>query len=620
MSVKCSEVVNYNISLSYYKLLKQMFEELVKYIKGYKTFTYEYYRKILDFQFKYGTKLTKPTENFQNASWINSLHIIKLSSKIPQIIHLQIENINSFITGVEKIIKPLDDFFKDKSLIIKKWEKKYEEANDNLIKKYIDVEKVKNNYLNSMNKTEDIVNKYYERICNESDKSKIKEYENQMKNYINSSKKIENDYKNTIENSIKNEAIFVNVINECIHEIKNIATDVSEKMKEVILYFFVSIKNSFKLPLSELEILLPHLTDVDEKREMDKIMTETFNTGSNLIHIKPNLYSLKILNLNEKENDNNNDNNNNIIINEKIDNNLNNKSKNCNSKKKKIIQILDDGIEEISYFEDDATLKAIIEFKNNFEFIDLGNMDIKLEEEKNITKNYINMIIKNISNYDKNIEINNEEITEIKELLTRHENRIIFLHKLNDYRVNGQLELKSKNYKLLGNLFSYIVDQFKKDNTDFHSMELIIILSQTYFMNNFNNQKEYLQLFIEDNEVFKSKNFWEKYTEYSINKEIIRNKNIEKNGIENNESKKMNNIVFAQSLNLIDNMVDFGLEKEMIKEILEPKMIEYKLTDNLKYTIYGVIQNKIANRQNNEEGENNNDISNYITNELYGED
>ena len=247
-------------------------------------------------------------------------------------------------------------------------------------------------------------------------------------------------------------------------------------------------------------------------------------------------------------------------------------------------------------------------------------MDIKLEEEKNIAKNYINLIINNISNNGKNIDLNDEEITEIKELLTRHENRIIFLHKLNDYRVNGQLELKSKNYKLLGNLFSYIVDQFKKDNTDFHSMELIIILSQTYFMNNFNNQKEYLQLFIEDNEVFKSKNFWEKYTEYSINKEIIRNKNIEKNGIENNESKKMNNIVFAQSLNLIDNMVDFGLEKEMIKEILEPKMIEYKLTDNLKYTIYGVIQNKIANRQNNEEGENNNDISNYITNELYGED
>ena len=146
MSVKCSEVVNYNISLGYYKLLKQMFDELIKYIKGYKSFTYEYYKKILDFQFKYVTKLNKPTEAFQNASCLNSLHIIKLTSNIPKIIQLQIENIKSFINGVEQTLKPLDDFFKEKSQIIKKCEKKYEEANDNLIKKYIDVEKVKINY------------------------------------------------------------------------------------------------------------------------------------------------------------------------------------------------------------------------------------------------------------------------------------------------------------------------------------------------------------------------------------------------------------------------------------------------------------------------------------------
>ena len=617
MSVKCSEVVNYNISLGYYKLLKQMFEELIKYIKGYKSFTYEYYKKILDFQFKYGTKLTKPTEEFQNASWLNSLHIIKLTSKIPQIIQLQIENIKSFITGVEKTLKPIDDFVKDKSQIIKKCEKKYDEANDSLIKKYIDIERVKMNYLNGMNKTEDAVNKYYERMNTEIDKAKIKEYENQMKNYINSTKKIEIEYKNSIDSSIKSEDVFINVVNECIHDIKETTTDLSDKMKETVLYFFVSIKNSFKLPLSELEVLLPHLTDVDEKKEMDKIMTETFNIGSNLIHIKPTKYSLKILNLGEKENENSNNDTN--IIKENIDNILNIKGRSSNNNKKKIIQKFDDGIEETSYFEDDASLKSVIEMKNNFEYIDLGSMNLKDEEEKNLTKNYINKIINNMSNSDNKSDLDESEIIEVKLLLKKHENRIIFLHKLNDYRASGQLEIKDKDYKLLGDLFSYIIYQFRNGNNDFHSIELVIILSQTYYMTDFSNKKEYLQLLIEDNELFKSKDFWEKYLEYAINKEIIRNKNIEIND-SNSESKKMNNIVFAQALSLIDNMVDFGLEQEMIKDIIEPKMIQYKLTDNLKNTIYGVIQNKITTRKNKEQGENNNDVSNYIMNELYGED
>ena len=618
MSVKCSEVVNYNISLGYYKLLKQMFDELIKYIKGYKSFTYEYYKKILDFQFKYGTKLTKPTEAFQNASWLNSLHIIKLTSKIPQIIQLQIENIKSFITGVEQTLKPLDDFFKEKSQIIKKCEKKYEEANDNLIKKYIDVEKVKINYLNSMNKTEDIVNKYYDHMYNEVDKTKIKEYENQMKNSINSSKKVENDYKNIIENSIKNEDIFINVINECIHDVKDTTTDVSEKMKEIILYFFVSIKNIFKLPLSELEFLLPHLTDVDEKKEMDKIMTETFNTGSNLIHIEPVKYSLKFLNLNDNQNDNLNNNDNNIA-NENVDNNSNRKSRDNSFKKKRIFQKFYDGIEEMSYFEDDASLKTAIEMNNNFELLDFGTMDLRAEDEKNIIKNYSNKIINNMSNNDNNLDLNETQIADIKLLLTKHDNRIIFLHKLNDYRTCGKLELKDKYYKLLGTLFSFIADEFKKENNDFHSIELVIILSQTYYITVFNNKKEYLQSTIEDNEIFKSKDFWEKYLEYAINKEIIRNKTIVNNVNDDTlETKKINNIIFAKSLSLIDNMVEFGLEKETIKEIIDPKIEQYKLADDLKTTIYTVIQNKIDVRENKEPGENDNDVSNYIMNELYG--
>lgn len=609
MSVVCSEFVNYRTCLSYYKLLKQMFEELLKYVKGYKAITSEYYNKIKEFQIKSASKLTEPSGEFKNASWLDSSHITYLTSKIPLILKLQFDNIKLFILGIEEALKPIDEFIKEKTSKIEKCEKKYDEANKELIKKYIEIEKIKINYLNSMNKTEDIVNKYYDKCNNSSDDkninnkgNKLKEYETQMKNSINSTKKIESDYLNIIDDLKKNEDVYINVTNECIKDIKDTTLDLSDKMKEIILYYFVSVKNSFKLPLCELDIILTDLSELNEKVVTEKIITDKFNKDNNFKHSIPTKYSLKILN------DNDNDKNN--VINENSDNN----SRKDSLKKKIVIHKFDDGIEELSYFEDEVSFNIVNHMNNNFKLLDLGDIKLNNEEEKICTKNYITKIINNMMMTENEIvPLSNEDISKLKSLLTRHENRIIFLHKLNDYRASGQLEIKEEDYKLIGSFFLYIIDQFKKDNKDFHSIELVIILSQTYYTININN-KEYLQNVIENEDIFKQKNFWEKYFEYVIQKEIIRNKKINTNENKENENQKMNNIILAQSLSLIGNMVEFGCEQKLIKDIIEPKLIQYKLTDNLKNTIYGEIQNKIVIRQN--KGKDDNDVSNYILNDI----
>ena len=157
MSIKCSEVVNFNISLGYYRLISQTLEEEIKYINGFKSLINEYFKKALTLQLSSGTKLGKLPDEFANAKWIDSSPILKLIQIIPKIIQKQIENLQIFIKDIEKPLIDLDDYFKSKSSEIKRYQQKYDDVNNDLVKKYIDIEKTKISFLNSMNKSEEII-------------------------------------------------------------------------------------------------------------------------------------------------------------------------------------------------------------------------------------------------------------------------------------------------------------------------------------------------------------------------------------------------------------------------------------------------------------------------------
>lgn len=57
MSVKCSEVVNFNICLGYYRLITQMYKEELEYIRSYKIQLSDYFKKVLNLQVSIGSKL-----------------------------------------------------------------------------------------------------------------------------------------------------------------------------------------------------------------------------------------------------------------------------------------------------------------------------------------------------------------------------------------------------------------------------------------------------------------------------------------------------------------------------------------------------------------------------------
>ena len=122
---------------------------------------------------------------------------------------------------------------------------------------------------------------------------------------------------------------------------------------------------------------------------------------------------------------------------------------------------------------------------------------------------------------------------------------------------------------------------------------MLIVLSQTYYIEE-GTRKKYLQESFKENKVFKDKNFWEEFLCYSINKEIMKTLDLDQKVKEDKEKSdyKYSNIVFAQILTLIDNMFEFDLDCETIKEVLNPKISVYKLNDMFKETINDVILSK----------------------------
>ena len=601
MSIKCSEVVNYNICKGYYGLISKMLEEELKYIIDYKSILNDYFKKALNLQVNLGTKLSMPPDEYKNASWLNIEPIIQLTQQVPKIIQKQIENNKNFIDEVDKNIKNIENFLKEKAKIMKKFEEKYNDVNDVLIKKYIEVEKNKINFLNSINKSEDIIFKFYEnkKQLDETQTNqqgvdlkilldKNKEYETQKKAIIKETKKYENEYVDIIKNSGKYEDKFIKQINECISGIKDVCLEMADKIKDIIIKFGFWLRDSFKAPLDVIDNETNYFNENNIKQNMDTAMVKTFNNEQKFVNIIPTKYELKSL-----------------IIVDNYESRFSWGSKGSKGKNKKKRKNTDeepkngmvkfeDGFEEMTYFEDDSTLFTAQEIFSNFELIITNGIDIKIEIEKNHTKNLITKILSNIQSGNANTLINDGEINELKNLLNTHSNRVIFLHKLNDYRALCLYELPEKYYKLFGNLFSYVIDVSQKEN-DYHSVEMVIILSKTYYMLMDKKNKLYLQDVILNNECFKMKDFWEELLIYSISKEVVQSNKREAIGRDDEKKLKTknDNIIFSQLLSLIDNMFDFGVEENLVKAIIEPKIKFYKVEEKLSKTINDVMESKI---------------------------
>ena len=564
----CSELENINISIDYFMFIKEVFNDYLQYISNYKSITNEYIQKLEIFHEKFRDKLLGIDEdniNIKNKN-INTSHIFSFTSPLIKIIGKQIEYLKIFMEGVDSQIENNNKWIRENEILSDKFQLMFDEARKDLLKKYREIDKLRDLYKINMSNTEDIL------IKNLNKKESNNIIKEQIKNVLTSSKKIEKEYKDLINSTKLFEGTFDSLYLSSLENFKKLSSEASNQFKESIINFIVLFKDNMKMISIELDMHIPSLSNSDEKKEMENIIISSYSKNNKLIHVKPEKYRLKLLRNAEEE--------------EKLNDNL---------YKPPIIKI-EDGFGETSLIEDENILKVIKTMKENFELFEDNNLDIEIEEEKykclQLTKKIFN--IEN-PKLQKNI-ITDEEIEELNNLLVEHHNRVVFFTILSGPRGNGKFEITQLTFEILSKLLNTVINKVEKDN-DFHSVENAIIISQTYYVNIDKNKKLYLQQKIEKNEIFKSKKFWEEFLDFCINKQIVKSvTNDVKNGNILKENRKdaeikMSNIALGKIAPCINNMKDFGLDKESIIQIIFPKMQKYRMNNESIELVKNIIDN-----------------------------
>ena len=564
----CSELENINTSVNYFCFIREVFDDYMQCIINYKVITSDYLKKLAMLQDKFKYKLTGKEKDNTKYKNINTNHIFTLTSPVSKIIDKQIEALQMFTDSINIQIDINNKVIKEKEILSNKFQLMFEEARKDLLKKYREIDKLRDIYKMNMANTEDMINKYY----NKKDNNPITK--DQMKNMISSTKKIEKDYKNLINSTKLYEETFDSLYLSSLENFKKLTSETSNQLKDSIIEFIVLFKNNVTTQSSEIDIYLPELSDLDEVKIIENIIISSYRKNNKLIHVKPEKYRLKIFQKKneEEEGKENEDNlNTNILLN------------------------LEDGFEEMLLIKDEAILKTLKMMKENFELFEDNNLNLEIEEEKikclQLTQKIFNIEDPKAQN---NIPTT-DEIEQLDKLLDKHHNRVVFLQQLSEFRNKGKFEVSQKTFDIFDKLFNTMINTVQRDN-DFHAVKNAIIISQTYYIKGEkDNDKIYLQQRIQNNEIFKSKKFWEEFLEFSINKEIVncvsndvKSGNILKENRKETED-KMSNIAFAQIVPYADNMKEFGLDKEIIKQVVFPKMEKYKMSNESIESIKGII-------------------------------
>ena len=596
MNSLCPGEENIYITDKYYLLLNEISEDFIKYINNYKLATNDYLKKIVLNQEKYSPKLL---DNKTQLKDVDSNHIKSLAAIIPKVVEQQIINIEFFVEDFDEKYNRFEKLLKDKSLEYLVIQNSFKDVKNELIKKYREIDKIKASFMTNINMVEDTIHKFYMKQ-NTNNKKKTNKLnftqidtghdlnfistEEQINNSIQKTKRIEDEYKSNIISVKDLEKNYIEATENTKEKSREVISEIGNNLKEFISDCMLYLRNSFKIPLSEIDTYLNELVDTDEYTKIDRLIKSSYKKEISLKPINTEKYTLSLFK-------NFFNNKNNKINNLNISNNNNNIKYIKNS-------IIEDELQEMDYEQEEGIFNTIKKMMENFDLLEKKNYDLELEEEKlrckYLTLKILSFAPKSKLFSNKISKISPQEVEELDKFLQKKKNRVTFIQKLSQFRTRGIFEFPEKEYYILSRLFNNIVKIIEKEE-DYESAVNIIILSQTYFIIK-NNKKEYLQKEIMDNELFKSKKFWETFVNYSINKEIeLSKKTDEKNGIKNNDKEneeKYSNIVFAQLVPITNNMIEFGLDINIVEEIILPIIKQYNIIPEFAEVVTSTINIK----------------------------
>ena len=565
MNLNCFEIENVTLSLEYFNSLKTLSSAFLDYIKQYHFLSVEFHQKLLLLNTTYKDKISEISKKIAKKK-LDFSQIFDFVNSIPKILDSYIENLLFFTEEINKQINLFDD--KNIEQIVLTCETQFKGFKKELKSKVEEIDKIKQNFFNEMEKTEIITYNYYylqpKYNSNIPEKYKdeniynIKEGEMDMK--ILDTKELENRYKEHINEGRKKENTFLENSKFHCENIKKFSNELMEKIKHLVLNFLMSLKNNFQLPEKEITSFLPQLIKLDKNIKLDKIMEQHFiNQKIGTFLFNPEIYNMKIFQRSKKNKENND------IFNEIED---------------KIVE-LEDSIDRTYLILDEISLLTIQKMKC-FQLINIKDLNLEEEKEK-IKMNHL--AIKLLSNIKKEytekeelLNITQNELDLIESLLEKRCNRIVFLHKLNKFRALGNYMITKVLYSIISKYFIKILNFIKKDYDAFPAKN-VIVLSQTYYMIE-KEEKIYIQEDIKEHEIFKDNKFWENLFNFFMNKEIQKlRKSFDLNEEKSDEKSHYNKLAFGQIMTICNNMLEFGYNKDDIYKFIEPKIKYYNLDE-----------------------------------------
>ena len=574
---------NINISENYFFATKQMSEDFIKYITNYRIASGDFLKKIVTNQEKFNQKILELKDQLKD---IEPGNLISLSSLIPKVVEQQIINIDYIVRVLNEKLDIFEKLLKDKNSEFIDIQNLYKDVKNELGKKYREIEKIKLNFMSSISLAEESILKFYSKKNNKKksntklnisqldmSESSFISIEEQVNNSIQKTKKLEDDYKSSIMSLKDCEINYIEAVEKFKDKTRQIICLISHNLKELISDCLMLLRNSFKMPLSEIDLYFKEIVALNEYSSIEKLIQNSYKTENNIISMNLEKYSLKLFQPN--------------IINNEI-------KKNSKRKNSTI-----EDLQEMDFTKEEEIFMTIKKMKESFDLLEENDFDIGIEEEKlrckYLTLKILSFAPSNKQYSNKIPSITSDEVEELDKMLDKKYNRIIFIQKLSQFRTRGIFEFPKKEYDILSQLFNKIIKIVEKEE-DFDSAVNIIILSQTYYITK-NNQKEYLQKEIMNNDLFKTKKFWETFVNYSINKEIeLSKKTDELNGVnminDKENEEKYSNIVFAQLVPMTDNMIEFGLDINIVEEIILPLIKQYKISEEFSEVVISVINIK----------------------------
>ena len=550
MSIESNESINIEIVNNFFTKSSQTYLSLIQFIKQYSDISRDYLKKMKALHSKFLPKLTNTNHN------ANDNLFFLLTGRLLKVIGAQTDTAQDLLVDIESTADKAKQFADELTESNRKFKADYMDSVKDLTNKYKEIEKVKKefmtdaanaeNYLIKMkimkkngeiNQNANVIVNSDENKNNEehSEKDNSQEILNKMRvsesNYTHITKSVK-----IFEDSYKSRATAA--INSSISTNLEFAKAIKEKISSMLIY----LKNIAQMQLTEADTYLQEIDKFTIEQRYDEIIRQSMTNDKPLKIIEQEPYHIKLL----QEYNANKSVDNKDLSEEDVADVIKNISDNLRIKKTKIFDLVDE--------------------KKRFDLIRISKKFLTSEPMVDVPQN---------------------DIENLKTILNEMKYRIEFLQNLNDLRVKGVFIIPEKNFNIISDILYLCLNTVFRDN-DFYSGKNVIILSQTFYYLD-NGKKIYLNKKLFKHPTIKEDRFWSELINYSITQEANNLKNSDKLKDESTSHFHLSNLVFSQLLPLSDNMLEFGLREEKIKEIIAPFIKQYNLDKALEESIYGVL-------------------------------